>query len=123
MRSQRVKKIPESRIYIPWYSVRFSSFVTDELVRRKPLSCIYDIISLYFQYRQISRAIDEVVIEERWMKYLNDLYHVIWEDGKLKEPLPDPTEKEKEAIKEEALQKMLGFLPGKGKNFLIFCHL
>ena len=62
--------------------------------------------------RQISRAIDEIVIEERWMKYLNDLYFVIWEDGKLKEPEPDPTDVERKRIKEEAVEKMLEFLPG-----------
>ena len=49
------------------------------------------------------------------MKYLNDLYHVIWKDGKLIEPEPDPTEEEMRKIKEEALQKMLDFLPCKLK--------
>ena len=45
------------------------------------------------------------------MKYLNDLYHVIWKDGKLIEPQPEPTEEEKKDAKEEALEKMLDFLP------------
>jgi len=60
---------------------------------------------------KISREIDEVLIEERWMKYLNDLYHVIWKDGKLIEPQPEPTAEEKKNAKEEALEKMLDFLP------------
>ena len=45
------------------------------------------------------------------MKYLNDLYHVVWQDGKLIEPLPEPAEDEKRRTKEEALAKMLDFLP------------
>ena len=52
------------------------------------------------------------MIEERWMKYLNDLYFVIWEDGKLKEPEPDPTDEVRKRVKEEAVEKMLEFLPG-----------
>ena len=66
-----------------------------------------------FSFRTISREIDEIVIEERWMKYLNDLYHVIWKDGKLIEPKPEPTEEEKKKAREEALEKLLDFLPCK----------
>ena len=78
---------------------------------------MFDQISVLI-IRKISREIDEIVVEERWMKYLNDLYYVIWRDGKLIEPQPEPTEEEKRRTKEEALEKMLDFLPC---MFTIFC--
>ena len=62
------------------------------------------------------------------MKYLNDLYHVIWKDGKLIEPQPEPTEEEMKNAKEEALEKMLDFLPcmcyfGLFSNFSYCCYV
>ena len=70
-------------------------------------------IHFAFVLRQISRAIDEVVMEERWVKYLDDLHNVIWDGDKLKEPLPEPTDEKKAEIKEEALRKLLDFIPSK----------
>ena len=46
------------------------------------------------------------------MKYLEDLYHVIWEDGQLRMPPQDPCEEEKLRVKEETIERFLDFLPG-----------
>lgn len=108
------------------FSFDYNSIVKFAMCRYFEMNVVlfYDFGNTLFQFcRKISQEIDEILIEERWMKYLNDLYHVIWKDGKLIEPPPDPTEEEKRQIKEEALEKMLDFLPCMNSSSFLISHI
>lgn len=53
-------------------------------------------------------------MKERCLKYLNDLYNVLWdEEDTLRPPKPPPTPKEKLETREKCLERLMEFIPCK----------
>jgi len=57
--------------------------------------------------------IDDVLTDECWSEYLENLNDVVWPDGKLLEKTDQvKTEEEKEQTKHKAIQTLKDFFPG-----------
>lgn len=69
--------------------------------------------SFYF-LRLIGRELDEVIMKERLYKYVKDIYYIIWdEQDQLKPKKPEPTNQERQEMKEEALRQIKDIIPGR----------
>lgn len=69
--------------------------------------------SFYF-LRLIGRELDEVILKERLYKYVKDIYYIIWdEQDQLKPKKPEPTNQERQEMKEEALRQIKDIIPGR----------
>ena len=71
----------------------------------------------------IGRDLDEVVMKERLYKYVKDIYHIIWdEQDQLKPKKPDPTNQERQEMKDEALRQIRDIIPGREMKLDVEAH-
>lgn len=70
-------------------------------------------LSPLFHYRWLEVQVANLTCPQRWVQYLQLLQESIWPGGVLpKCPRPVRTQEQKVAAEEQALQSLMGILPG-----------
>lgn len=77
-------------------------------------------LTLLFHHRWLEVQVANLTCPQRWVQYLRLLQESIWPGGVLpKYPRPVRTQEQKVAAEEQALQSLMGVLPGNSMRLII----